>query len=104
MLFQISFDNARVDGSSSGTWPISERNNSRMVKGEIQSLMSTGFDSQDSMIDGYSQELKYRYMDHQLPVKKFFPVLTCTIARGPSHAARVFAEYMHAVTSRRTCS
>jgi hypothetical protein len=37
-------------------------------------------------------------------VKTVFPVLTRTIARGPSHAACVFAEDRHAVTSRRTCS
>jgi hypothetical protein len=41
---------------------------------------------------------------HQPRVKIVFPVLTCTIARGPSHTARAFAEDKHAVTSRRTCS
>jgi hypothetical protein len=41
---------------------------------------------------------------HQPRVKIVFPVLTCAIARGPSHAARAFAEDRHAVTSRRTCS
>src|SRR2546421_5985923 len=38
---------------------------------------------------------------HQPRVKIVFSVLTCTIARGPSHAARAFAEDRHAVTSRR---
>ena len=44
------------------------------------------------------------HVTHQPRVKIVFSVLTCTIARGPSHAARAFAEDRHAVTSRRTCS
>jgi hypothetical protein len=76
-----------------------------LVVGETRAGTFAGTNQDDAfLVLTYWRLAKNPHSTHQPRVKIVFSVLTCTIARGPSHAARAFAEDRHAVTSRRTCS